>query len=190
MRQIKISEINLPGKTNYIKFNMYSVFLGNESRNYFSNRKDAKQFLANTNRFLNIKLHEFNHVYTGVLSEYQRNWFYFDSQNGHANKQLSKSETTITDNFHSITKAMMTIVTRSSNPNGNYFTFTSFFHCIRYCNEIIEILILLLKDRKHYIEIKSLEILKGHLNTIHQELNAYGKEKAPVEITSDMEFID
>jgi hypothetical protein len=142
MRQIKIQAINFPGKTDYIKFNMYSVSLGNDSRTYFSNLKDAKLFVADTNRFLNLKLHEFNQVFISIFSEYQRNWFYFDSKNGKANKNLSLSEGKITENLQSITKAMNFMVTRSGSPNGNYFTFTNFYNCLDYSLDILETLIL------------------------------------------------
>lgn len=189
MRQIKIREITLPGKTDYIKFNMYCVFLGNDSRNYFSNRKDAKQFLVDTNRFLNIRLHEFNQVYASVFSVYQRNWFYFDSNNGKANLDLSKMETKIIENFHAIPKAMITMVRRSQSPNGNYLVFTDFFHCIANSLEIIESLTDVFKERKHYVEIKCLEILKGQLEGIHKALNRYGKEESSLENLPEMEFI-
>jgi hypothetical protein len=175
MRQIKISAVGYPGKTHYIKFNMYSVFLGNESKNYFSNLKDAKQFVADTNRFLNLKLHEFNQVYISILSEYQRNWFYFDSQNGKANKNLSFSEGKITDNLQAIIKAMNFMVNRSGSPNGNYYTYSNFFNCLDYSAEILNNLIIVLKERKHYVEIKSCEILNSQLVKIREDINSYGK---------------
>jgi len=181
MRQIKICAISYPKKSDYIKFNMYSVFLGNETRNYFSNLKDAKQFVADTNRFLNLKLHEFNQVYISILSEYQRNWFYFDSYNSKSNKDLMISEVKITDNFQGIAKAMKFIVTRSGFTNGNYFTFSSLYNCLDFSVEIIKSLLSVLKERKHYVEIKSLEILDTYLDKIRQDLILYGKTKIPEE---------
>ena len=85
---------------------MYAVHLGNESQNYFSNLKDAKQFIADTNRFLNLKLHEFNQVYIVILSVYQRNWFYFGGQHGEIDYNLNNIEQKITDNIQLIIKDM------------------------------------------------------------------------------------
>jgi hypothetical protein len=189
MRQIAIRQVNHPGKTNYIKFNMYSVFLGNDSKNYFSNIKDAKQFLAETNRFLNLKLHEFNQVYINILAEYQRNWFYFDNENSRSVKNQACVETKISDNIQAIAKAMNFMVTRSGSANGNYYTFSNFFNCLDYGFEIVLSLIDMLKQRRHYIEIKSLEILSSQLDKIRQDITGYGKQQQADENRSEMEFI-
>lgn len=189
MRQIKIQKVIYPGKTHYIKFNMYAVYLGNDSKNYFSNLKDAKQFVVATNHFLNLKLQEFNQVYIGILSAYQRNWFYFSSKNIEANRGLNDLEQKITDNIQAITKAMNFMVTRSGSANGNYYVFSYFNNCIQYSTEIIDNLLIVLKERKHYIEIRNLEILKNYLEKIHKDIIGYGKYEKSGEKPTELEFI-
>ena len=62
MRAITLFKIELPNKSsNYIKQKQYSVWLGNGSKRYFSNLKEAKTYMTQTNRFLNDRLHELNY---------------------------------------------------------------------------------------------------------------------------------
>ena len=57
--------------------------------------------------------------------------------------------------------------------------------------KIIENLIIMLKERKHYVEIKDLEIMNSQLERINQDLTNYGKEEKAEEKThEDIEFID
>lgn len=168
---------------------MYTIYLGNDSKNYFSNLKDSKQFVVATNQFLNLKLQEFNQVYIGILSVYQRNWFYFSSKNIEANRGLNDLEQKITDNIQVITRSMNFMITRSRSSNGNYYVFSYFYNCIQYSTEIIDNLSIVLKERKHYIEIRNLEILKNYLERIHKNIIGYRKDEKLGEKSTELEFI-
>ncbi|RYY83361.1 MAG: hypothetical protein EOO15_21520, partial [Chitinophagaceae bacterium] len=53
----------------------YCVPLGNGTRNIFPNKKDAKAFLAECNRFLTHKLVELNEIFSRAFLEYRQLWF-------------------------------------------------------------------------------------------------------------------
>ena len=91
MKQIKIQEINLPDKSShYIKDKMYNILLGNDHREYFGSEKLAEKFLAETNRFLNIKLHEANYLYYTLFAEFRKCWFFFTANDPQIAKKSRK----------------------------------------------------------------------------------------------------
>jgi len=181
MRQIVLRNVGYPGKTNYIKFNMYYVFLGNDVKNYFTNLKDAKQFLADTNRFMNLKLFEFNQVYISIFNEYQQNWFYFDNSYRNTDNGSHQIEDKITRNILGIAKAMKFMSIRSGSTNGNYTTFTNFFNCLDYSGEIINNLRNVLDQKDQNLSVKRLDTLNNQLDRIRSEITGYGKTDNPEE---------
>lgn len=184
MRKIKINKIGLPVvKSHYIKNNMYSVHLGNGSRTFFSNLKDAKKFIADTNRFLNLKCHELNYLYINIRGEYQKNWFYFDNE-------FEQQERNILEYFKGIDNAFIMCIERSHHTNGNYFVFKNLFYIIEGLQSALNLIIRMLRGRKHHIDIKRLQILNSQAVNIKQELIDYAKTNVDIKNFDDIEFIE
>ncbi len=158
----------------YMKQRLYSVFLGNELTEYFSSHKAAKRYLAETNRFLNYKLHECNYLYSYIFNEYRKNWFYFIADNAKSNSELRKLERSILTEFKLIDKAFNLVVSRSHHINGNYFTWHHLYNVTGSMLGVIKILKYLMRTRKYYAESQRLEILKSQTKRLYKDLKNYG----------------
>ena len=173
MRKIKIEHITNPDlSSHYIKQKMYSVSLGNQVTKWFSNEKDAKAFLAEVNRLLNQVIHELNYIYGNVFAEYRHNWGYFEKDRMNAEKQIIRSMQLIDRSFN-------LAVNRCRLTNGNHFTFSHLLNIINEIEHIIQILITLMSDRKHYAEVHRLNVYQKMLNVQKIDLNQVGKNSTP-----------
>lgn len=174
MRRIEIIQIEWPDlASNYLERKKYSVYLGNESRNSFNSLKDAKKFLAETNRFLNNRLHELNYLYGNIYQEYRKAWFYFESD--------KSIEISLIDIFQGIDKSFVLAVNKCRGSNGNHFTFK---HLIYICKNLKDIALKLRKlmiNRKYYVEVQRLEMFIKALKNVDFELNSYGKGSLQIE---------
>jgi hypothetical protein len=169
MKKIRIVNITNPDLTShYIKQKMYSVSLGNGVTKWFSNEKDAKQFLADVNRLLNQVIHELNYIYGNVFLEYRHNWGYFDG----TRKQLEKDILRI---MQTIDRSFNLAVERAHLTNGNHFAFSHILNIINETEGIILILSELLTERKHYAEVHRLEVYIKMLTVQKIDLNQLGR---------------
>jgi len=178
MKKIHIVEIIPPDKTNPLsRFRLWNIFLGNDVREYFKSGELAREFLAETNRFLNFKLHELNYLYGLVFTEYRRHWFSFAAEDHTEDKELKKREQEILGMLQSTDHAFSMVVSRSHHTNGNYFTFKHLLNITDYLVAIIKILQTIDKRRKIYTEIRRLEIFRIHAQRIRESLENYAKDK-------------
>ena len=81
MKRINIQNYSKPDRESvYTRNHYYCVFLHENKRFYFKNEVKAKHFIAETNRFYNSVLHEYNYIYSQLLVEYRNIWFYVDER--------------------------------------------------------------------------------------------------------------
>jgi hypothetical protein len=171
MRAINLFKIELPNKSShYIKQRMYLIGLGNGAKRYFSNLKEAKAFMTETNRFLNDRLHELNYQYGVIFSEYRKVWFYLSD-----NYETRKFEAKIIECFSFIDKFFMQAGTRSGTINGNYFVFNYLFGICEHLMTIIDEIINVLKQRHYSAEEKRVDTFKRQIVFIKSELDNFGK---------------
>ncbi len=183
MKKINIRQIGIPDKFNkshYIKMNMYDISLGNGVKEYFTSMKEAKRYLAITNRFLNSKLHEANSLLSDCYSEYRKNWFYFTSENLLANKEIIKLENKIRSNLGSTDKELKLLVERSHWINGNHFAFHHLNNISDYLVCIIDNLQIVCRRRKDYSELKLLEFNKLYAMRLGYSVMNYGKKEVKI----------
>lgn len=167
MKKIEIIQIEWPDpSSHYQERKKYNVFLGNDSRNYFNSLKDAKRFLAETNRFLNNRLHELNYLYGNIYQEYRKAWFYFDGRD---------HDLTYNSIFQDIDKAFILSVNKCKGMNGNAFTFKHLMFICKNLKEIAYKLRKLMTGKKYYVEVQRLEMFIKALKNVDTELNNYGK---------------
>jgi hypothetical protein len=115
MKHIKIQNIDKPDKSSvYTKKHYYSIYLGHERWFYFKNEVKAKRFIAETNRFYNSTLHEYNYIFAQLLIEYRNIWFYVDD----------KFTREMQQNINELEKSFTLVILKSSHHiNGNPLTF-------------------------------------------------------------------
>lgn len=178
MKKIHITEIQLPfeqtrsKRGDYIKQNLYNVYLGNEVRIYFKQEKEAKAFLTETNRFLNKKLFEINYVFTRIFVCYQEQaWFYLEIE-----KPDFDLENDIEDNIK-YTKKMLTLLVQKRGNNSNHFAFVNMMKALFYIKEIINKLNQLFDSRKMYNQLHFIEMQLEYLGRIEIEIESWAKTK-------------
>lgn len=171
MRAITLFKIELPNKSShYTKQKQYSVLLGNGSKRYYSNLKEAKTYMTETNRFLNDRLHELNYQYGIIFSEYRKVWFYLSD-----NYDTRIFEAKIIECFSFIDKFFLQAGTHSGTINGNHFVFNYLFGICDHLIIIIDEIINVLKQRHYSTEEKRIDTFKRQIVFIKSELENYGK---------------
>ena len=169
MKKIKLDKINLADKSSSLILNnkFHSISLGNGITNYYSNVRDLRKFLANTNSFLNSELVELNTIYIGLFSEYRNLWFY----------QLSKdliNEETFRKEFYSLMKNFDLIILRSNWENGNQFVFKWMFSICDSLHNVAEILERVCIRQNNYLSKRRILLFKKMAALIKYELKKYG----------------
>ncbi|MDD5358554.1 MAG: hypothetical protein PHX80_05365 [Candidatus Nanoarchaeia archaeon] len=168
MRQIAIKNIQLPDRLSvYIKQKQYCVFLGNDTRHYFSALKDAKCFLAVTNRFLNDQLHELNYLYGIIFTEYRNIWFYLTS--------YQKAEDQFISSFAAIDRYFYNAVVKSHGPNGNVFAFNNLFGICNTLADLTSEIMAILQAKKFFVDLRRVKSFEKQVRLINKELKSYGK---------------
>lgn len=179
MKRITLKETILPDKSShYTRDHKYCVFLGNELRRFFTNRKHLRAFLVATNAFLNYKMHELNYLYGIVFAEYRRAWFYFTAGHPVAKNVLSEMERNIRDEFDQMEKSFDWLWKRSGLPNGNYLTFKHLYLICDNLVSIVEVLKQVQHLRRYFVELHRLEIFRTQAVRLKESLENYGKPGA------------
>lgn len=173
MKKINLVNIQLPDKTAVlIRQRKYSVFLGNEKTFQFTNMKEAKRFLAETNRFLNDVLQQCNWLFVFAFSEYRRTWFYFNARITYKYVKLDSLEKTILENIRTIDYHFNIVVTRSHFTNGNYFAFQHLNNIIKAIDSILNCLEEILKER-NLTDGKQIMFNRNVLKELTRQLKNY-----------------
>lgn len=130
IRTIRISHYLTPNNgADYSDQKLYRVFLGSGYWIHLQSLKDTKQFLAETNRYLNLVLDQF----TSLASDFQTELFYLwrylsQSEANHYLKQIQE-----------LFKTLHLAVDRSGFTNGNVFVF-------RHLSTVADLLASMAKD--------------------------------------------
>jgi hypothetical protein len=171
MREIKLFKIELPNKSSvYIEQRNYRVWLGNETKRTFPSVKEAKHFLAETNRFLSEKLFELNFMYTIAFSEYRKVWFYLSD-----NYDTKRIEDKVNECFAFADKMFTNAGTRSATLNGNYFVFNYLYAICEQLTIVFDKIIEVHKNRNYFADIKTVTSFKTRIETISKEIQSFGK---------------
>ena len=169
MKKIKIDKISLADKSSSLIINnkFHSISLGNGITNYYSNIRDLRKFLANTNFFLNSALVELNSIYVGIFSEYRSLWFY-QLPNYLINEGIFQKE------FYSLIKTFDLIVLRSNWENGNQFVFKWMFSICDSLYNVSAILERVCIKHNNYLSKRRILLFKKIAALIKYELKNYG----------------
>ena len=186
MKRITLKETMLSDKSSvYIRDKKYCVFLGNELRRYFTNKKHLRAFLVQTNSFLNYKMHELNYLYGIIFAEYRRAWFYFTADHPVPKNNFERMERSIRDEMNQVVKSFDWLARNSGFTNGNYLTFKHLYLICDNLASIVEVLKQVQHLRRYFAEIHRLEIFRTQSMRIKESIENYGKtdtETLPEEI--------
>lgn len=163
MKLIKIKHYSITNKS-------YRVAIGNGITRSFDNKKNCLKFLADCNRFLNLKLHEANFIYSDVYAQYRRNWFYFDHHKS-PGAILFQLERSIKNNLTKTEETFDLICERSGFENGNYFVFSHFKAIFNGLKSAVKSLQKLQKSKSSAVDIHKLQVLYDRI--IHLENETY-----------------
>lgn len=152
--------------------NKYRVALGNKLSRDFENLKLAKKFLCETNRFLNLKLHEAVFIFSDLQLQFRRNWFYFDHHK-RPGAALYSNERRCKEHLRSVENAFDIMVERSHFENGNHFVFAHFGNIFNRMKETMKILQQLQKTKSSSVDIHKLEVLYRRILQVEKELFEY-----------------
>jgi hypothetical protein len=168
MKKIKIENYREPVKESiYTRDKRYWISLGNGARLSFTNRKDAKAFLARTNRFLNERVFDLNRIYVDVFSEYRRIWFYFDDGEKENNERIELT-------MHWTNVRFNVMIRNAGYESGNAYAFQNLRTIISNLLEIIATLRDVQKRRNNWVERYNLEVLSRRLTEVDAMINGYG----------------
>jgi len=142
------------------------ICLGNGVNAYITGIVKAREFLADTNRFLNEKIHEINEVYIEVLAVYNRSWFVLDTD----------TDRRIQEDIRSFPKSRRLAIERSSWENGNNFTFVHLYKCLDTLDSVLDHLIRFNKRYKRYPENYYLKTMRSRIEFIQDQINKHGQE--------------
>lgn len=167
MKKILLKNIGVPfEKSDLVKLNLYNVFLWHDKTIHFSNFKDAENFIAETNRFLNTILFEVNDIYTRIFIEYRRAWFYAGN-----NRALKK-------NIEMIEHAFDKIITSSEGPNKNFYVYNGLIKIAEYCMETLNDIETVCKQAKIYRDAQAAISLKKQITRIKDDLIRYPEKSS------------
>jgi hypothetical protein len=172
MKKIKLTEIKKPQKGNYIKHNMYSVYLGNSTVEYFTSLKAAKNYLAAANKFLNFNLVQVNDLLAAVYVEYRKFWFSFYDKNGHNYKKL---ESDLVYHLEQANNFINYSWQKSTLPNGNNYAFMYQFRALSSLRTSVELLQRLTRNKNLMYDFNRLEVLRQRIIYAYRCLELYPK---------------
>lgn len=170
MKNIRIKVFNRPDLSNVnLGFRKYSVSLGNGCKLYFDSQRATLKFLAETNIFLNSKLHECNYIYSLMLTEMRQAWLY----------SLPPEERKLAGCIADVEKGFNSIV-HVSGINQNQFVFLHFQTVTRAMSQMAEYIIIIYRSRKYYGDIQRIMHLQRQIKKASEELASFGIVSNPV----------
>lgn len=155
MRKIQIDKINFPDKASpRLKDKLYSVYL-NGSLEYFASEKNAKAYLAETNKKLNELLLELNYIYISALTQYRTIVFYM-------------KENRIPVYIAGIEKSFDLVIKRSQYTNGNHFTFKHLENISDMLLQMLSIIKRINDEKKYFPSVTAIRMLIKRIQELQE----------------------
>jgi hypothetical protein len=153
-----------------IKNRKHCVYLGNGVSRYFTDKKQAERFLAETNRFLNEKIFEINQLYIDMFGEYRRAWFSFSGQRNEAMIQMN-----MVAHLNQIERTMDLIISRCGFTNGNHFVFKHLTDVLKIMGSLCRQIADLRHAKKQYSESHQVKVIVRRIEVAVKDVEEYGQ---------------
>jgi hypothetical protein len=170
MKKITLTNIRPPSKNPILTIQRkYQVFLNTDKNYFFNSKKDAKCFLAETNRKLNQSLHRINKNFADTYRIYRHLWFYFFDRDKFVNRE--KQEQNIRIHFTSAEINLNRSIHNTIGPNGNSFAFSFLINASNELLSALKILSEIAEIRNELVLKYEIETIKIQIETIKFELD-------------------
>jgi hypothetical protein len=182
MKKISIPTINKPAAAPVrTEQKLYSVYLGEGKKNLFASNREARAFVAETNRNLNLWLHQVNDHFAELFGIYRHCWFYFLDHVKAVNRL--KVEREINISFKIIDDSLNKLITNTSGPNGNIFAFNFILSSIDQLLNVAERLKEIIIIRNELVNRYRVEVIITQLEDLRLKVKNYGliDEKSPAQ---------
>ena len=182
MKKIKLTAYSTPKKTAYVKNNLYTVYLGNNTFESFSNLKECKKYLAEASRFLNYKMFEVNTLICEVTAAYRSVYFqFYDTSGGN----FLRLENDIIEHLESAARFLDYSWQKSNLTNGNFFAFDFLHKAARALAKCLELLKNLARTKNKMDLVQHFEVLRQRCILVDYTLEIYPGE---VQKTEKIDF--
>lgn len=77
MKRVRITHVSEATRSDKVKGGpgiKYTVWIGNGYTGYFSSKKKAREFISQSNKFIQARFLELNQIYGSLLMEYRKVW--------------------------------------------------------------------------------------------------------------------
>lgn len=160
--------------TQFDEFNgEYHVWFGNRICCRFASKRNVREFLAETNRFLNRTMVELNELYIVIFTEYRRIWFTLMNFKNGVNVNLSQQE-------RDMQKIIGDIADQFNRAGNTYhgtasggWSFVHLQNATFMMKEITKQMIDLNKRRNNTIQYHTLEVLEERISLLESRLVNY-----------------
>ncbi len=173
MKKIKLTQYTTPQKSNYIKSNFYTVYLGNDRIENFSNLKDCKKYLVVASKFLNYNMLQINLLLIELYAAYRSNYFLFNSKQGLNSRAL---ESDILQHIDRAENFLNLSWQKSGLTNGYLYAFDFQFKSLVSIRSAFEGLQRFVRSKNLMYEFNKLEVLRQKSIYIYRCLELYPAE--------------
>lgn len=177
MKKIQLSNVQAPEKTRVRTSQAaYRVYFGHGKLHLFKSRKAALAFIADSNRQLNLFLHELNHHFAEGFSIYRHCWFYFLDKSSGVNR--IQTEKRIKVGFEIIENSMNKAIHNTSGENGSVFAFSFLSGA---CDQLLNIAMAMkdiLQIRNELVMKYRVETMAGQIQALKTKIDQYGISQA------------
>ena len=171
MKKIEIQQFREPkARVLYANDKMYEVYLGNQTRNYFTSKRDCLAFLAKTNKMLNDNMFFLNDIFADVFRESREIW-------GFSDKYFNEQQN-INGYFTQITNAFERVSSLKSHINENTMVWNQLLNIIELLKKCCQIFSNIYTERNFYNKKRRVDTIIKQLQHTFFILENFGnKEK-------------
>lgn len=151
----------------------YIVWFGNRVGVRFASKRNIREFLADTNRFLNRVIIELNELYITLFAEYRRIWLTLMNFKSGNITNLAQEEREMQKNINDIADQFSRV---GNSAHGTSSGAWSFIHLQNVCfmmNAVITQIVKISKARNNTAQYHSLEILIERITILANRLGNY-----------------
>lgn len=172
MKRIDINQVRSPNPTSVLACErFYRVILGNKRRVQFTSERDARQFQADTNRFLTALLHELNCLHAQAYMDYRMAWPMMFHRGASVQEAV---ETTARTAMDAGAAALDRAVRGTSGENAMHFAWKHLTDTASHCRDLYAALAGLYRYKTQGVWRYQMELRERQCLDVLRRLDQYG----------------
>lgn len=152
---------------------LYEIWFGNRTCVIFKQKRQAKAFLAETNRFLTLTMVELNEVLKQIYSEYRNTWFVMQNFKNGKPINYTHEESKIKSALHNAEEMFERAGNTFYGSADNAWSFIYMKKICWFLNDAIALLTDIHRKRNNTMNYHILDVLKKRLITIIDTIEKY-----------------